>query len=171
MTEIWKAIDEFPGHEVSSLGRVRNAGTGRVRKLTALPALGYLVVGMRKRGSRKVYWRRVNRLVAAAFHGQPPTPKHAACHCNGVRTDNRAENLRWDTASANALDKREHGTMRRGSLATGSKLTDEIVADIRRRRASGEKLKSIATSHGITVSNASYICSNKTWQHVGQPGA
>lgn len=122
MTEIWKAIDEFPGHEVSSLGRVRNAGTGRVRKLTALPALGYLVV-------------------------------------------------RWDTASANALDKREHGTMRRGSLATGSKLTDEIVADIRRRRASGEKLKSIATSHGITVSNASYICSNKTWQHVGQPGA
>lgn len=30
--EEWKIIDDFPSYEVSSLGRVRNLKTGKIRK-------------------------------------------------------------------------------------------------------------------------------------------
>lgn len=39
----------------------------------------------------------MHRLVARAFHGDPPTPKHTVNHKNNITTDNRAENLEWAT--------------------------------------------------------------------------
>jgi hypothetical protein len=37
------------------------------------------------------------------------SPGQQACHNNGVKTDNRAANLRWDTSSENARDIVRHG--------------------------------------------------------------
>jgi hypothetical protein len=46
---------------------------------------------------------RIHRIVATAFHGEPPTPEHVVDHIDTNRRNNRPENLRWLTRLENAL--------------------------------------------------------------------
>lgn len=46
---------------------------------------------------------RIHRIVATAFHGEPPTPEHVVDHIDTNRQNNRPENLRWLTRLENAL--------------------------------------------------------------------
>src|SRR5215510_157625 len=50
--------------------------------------------------------RRVNRLVATAWHGPPPFANAEAAHIDGDRVNNRPSNLRWSTPVENYADKR-----------------------------------------------------------------
>lgn len=45
----------------------------------------------------------VHRIVAAAFHGEAPSPGHVVDHIDTNRHNNRAENLRWVTRLENIL--------------------------------------------------------------------
>jgi len=45
----------------------------------------------------------VHRIVATAFHGDPPDPKYVVDHIDSNRMNNRPENLRWLTRLENAL--------------------------------------------------------------------
>lgn len=45
----------------------------------------------------------VHRVVACAFHGQPPSDQHVVDHIDTNRRNNRAENLRWVTRLENIL--------------------------------------------------------------------
>lgn len=51
----------------------------------------------------------VHRLVARTFIGPCPEGEEV-CHNNGDPADNRVENLRYDTRTANLLDAVKHGT-------------------------------------------------------------
>ncbi len=53
----------------------------------------------------KKFW--VHRLVLIAFVGDCP-PGKECCHNDGDATNNRVENLRWDTRSANMKDRFTH---------------------------------------------------------------
>tara|TARA_R110002126_G_scaffold255862_1_gene398890 strand:+ start:439 stop:915 length:477 start_codon:yes stop_codon:yes gene_type:complete len=59
---------------------------------------GYMQVALYKNGKRKMF--KVHRLLAIAFI---PNPENKRCvdHINGIRDDNRLENLRWVTHSEN----------------------------------------------------------------------
>lgn len=115
--EEWRPVVGHEGlYEVSSLGRVRSVAatkvdvTGRVksypsRVLKPWYARAYLYLSLGSRTKKAVHL-----LVAEAFLGPRPEPTHQARHLNGVADDNRAENLRWGTASENQLDRREHHT-------------------------------------------------------------
>ncbi|WP_228378587.1 HNH endonuclease signature motif containing protein [Treponema endosymbiont of Eucomonympha sp.] len=46
---------------------------------------------------------RVHRIVATAFHGEPPTAEHVVDHIDTNRQNNRPENLRWLTRLENIL--------------------------------------------------------------------
>jgi hypothetical protein len=46
---------------------------------------------------------RVHRIVATAFHGDPPDPKYVVDHIDSNKRNNRPENLRWLTRLENAL--------------------------------------------------------------------
>lgn len=52
----------------------------------------------------------IHQLVMLAFVGPPPEGMEV-CHNNGDHTDNRLENLRYDTHAANMMDRRVHGTL------------------------------------------------------------
>ncbi|MCQ2246422.1 MAG: HNH endonuclease [Bacteroidaceae bacterium] len=45
----------------------------------------------------------VHRIVAVAFHGEPPTNQHVVDHIDTNRQNNRPENLRWLTKLENIL--------------------------------------------------------------------
>lgn len=53
-----------------------------------------------------------------------------------------------------------------GERNGAAKIRAVDVVDIRRRRADGESMSSIASSHGITSSNVSAICLRKSWAHI-----
>lgn len=61
---------------------------------------------------------RVHRIVATAFHGDPPTREHVVDHIDTNRRNNRPENLRWLTRLENALFNPI--TLRRIELVCGS---------------------------------------------------
>lgn len=45
----------------------------------------------------------IHRIVATAFHGQPPTKEHVVDHIDTNKQNNRPENLRWVTRLENLL--------------------------------------------------------------------
>lgn len=49
--------------------------------------------------------RPVHRLVLLAWLGAPPPGRTQARHLDGIRTNNRPENLAWGSASENASDR------------------------------------------------------------------
>lgn len=111
--EIWKDIKGYEGlYQVSSLGRVKSlkrefySGMNYQLKKSYPERIlkkrytktGYVYVGLSKKGDVRKF--KVHRLVAMAFL---PNPHNKSCvdHTNGVRDDNRLENLRWVDASQN----------------------------------------------------------------------
>ena len=97
MKEIWKTIEECPNYAVSNHGRVKRivsgGGTtkGRILKSNS-NRHGYVYVSLMNNGQAK--YRRVSRLVLQAFVGDPPKGKECN-HINGVKANNRVENLEW----------------------------------------------------------------------------
>ncbi len=61
---------------------------------------------------------RVHRIVATAFHGEPPTSEHVVDHIDTNRHNNRPDNLRWLTRLENVL--KNPITVKRIELVCGS---------------------------------------------------
>lgn len=55
-------------------------------------------------GYMEIAGERVHRIVAFAFHGEPPTKEHVVDHIDTNRRNNRPENLRWLTRLENAIN-------------------------------------------------------------------
>lgn len=110
VVENWKPVVGYEGlYEVSDLGRVKSLveNHGRSRELILKPVKkksGYLYVTLCKNGVKKFH--RVHRLVAFAFVEGRDLFKNEINHLNEDKSDNRAINLEWVTASENI----NHGT-------------------------------------------------------------
>lgn len=132
------------------------------------PENGYLSVSRRVNGGvRRVG---VHIIVADAFHGPRPTPRHQARHLNGRPADNRPENIAWGTPQENSDDKRRHGTMPYGERNGVAKLTAAQVLEIRELAAQGVPQKAIAADYGITQANVSLIHLRIRWPHLDDEG-
>lgn len=161
--EKWKAIPSFEGYEASSLGRIR--WRTRIKK-PSTDSQGYQRVSFwTDRGSRKTS---VHSLVAEAFLG--PRPEGLVIrHINGDCADNRPENLVYGTQVENEADKKSHGKHVEGERHPASKLTDEMVAEIRRRhKAAPKEFNASATARefGVTWAVIKCVIDRVTWKHV-----
>ena len=173
--EIWRAVDGYNGlYEVSSFGRVRSLDRrltdgrnwkGRPINPTS-STTGHMSVRLCNRDGHK--WFGVHRLVLAAFKGPCPDGMEGA-HTNGIPSDNRIENLRWDTRAGNHADKARHGTLLRGEKNHLAKLTRGDVLSIFEMRRKGKTQKEIAEEFRVTTANISSVLNGKTWKHVRRP--
>lgn len=176
--EEWRPVVGWEGwYEVSDLGRVRSLervtrfGTGtRVvgnRILNPGKTHGYPSIllyagpGKRKLGL-------VHRLVLEVFVGPCPAGMQA-CHKNDIGTDNRIENLRWDTPQRNIDDRCANGGTARGERSGVAKLCEEDVREIRRAYAEGESQSSIGRRFGVGQNHVSRIVLGESWRHVISP--
>jgi hypothetical protein len=157
-----RLIPGHPRYAATSDGEIVNVETGLI--LSGHIAAGrYLYVSLGRETKRGIH-----RLVAMAFHGLPPTPKHEAAHCNGDCLDNRPENLRWATRTENEADKVAHGTNNRvsfqGAAHPRTHLTEDDVATI---RAAGVSSTILAKRYGVHSSTIRAIVRWDTWRNVG----
>ena len=96
--EIWHKCEvPFTRYEVSNQGRVRNAHTDQVLR-PRIQDKGYLRVALYYKGLVKECY--IHNLVATAFV-EGWREGLQVNHKNGVKTDNRVENLEWVTSSEN----------------------------------------------------------------------
>jgi len=112
--EIWKSILGFENmYEVSNYARVKSLSrlirkSKKVGNIISKDIIlkqrkdkdGYLMLGLNK--NSKFYTVKVHRLVAQEFipnHENKPNVNHK----NGIKNDNRVENLEWCTESENSI--------------------------------------------------------------------
>lgn len=169
--EAWKAVIGYEGwYEVSNQGRVKRImARYRNRKggiLVNFVNRGYSKVGLCRNKHEKCF--SVHRLVLMAFIGLPQE-KQECNHKNGIKTDNRPENLEWVTKSENKFHSyRVLGAQTlKGELHGQAKLTDMKVMEIKQFLLEGVKTqKQLADIYKIDPSTISRIKSNKRWGHV-----
>ena len=166
--EEWKDIEWTRGlYQVSSYGRVKSSDrivrrkdgiekrqAGRILKTSkARPHVNLCIEG-------KQISRRVSVLVAEAFLGPRPAGLRV-CHWDGDSTNNRLENLRYGTPKENEADKLRHGRRASGERNGKAQLTEEQVAEIRRRVSAGETQAAVAAEFGVTQGYVSQLVNGK----------
>ena len=73
----------------------------RIRQLDSIWTFGRTD---EKTGYKYIGTERVHRIVAVAFHGEPPTEQYIVDHIDTNRQNNRPDNLRWLTKLENTLN-------------------------------------------------------------------
>lgn len=99
----WKLIPGYPEYAVSRRGRTASHRSGQwvlSRNGRSVNGYVYLTIAQDRRLPVTIG---IHRLVLLAFVGPCPEGTEA-CHENGDGSDNRLENLRWDTHAANVQD-------------------------------------------------------------------
>src|SRR5271157_6368187 len=90
---------------------------------------GYLAVSLYQNNRGKTW--PVHQMVAIAFHGSRPSPRHDAAHNDGDKMNNHHSNIRWATRAENEHDKLAHGRSNRGARNGTAKLTAIQIKEIR----------------------------------------
>lgn len=173
MNEEWRSVVGYEGlYSVSIEGVVRSESRRVAHPMGGDVLLPTRVLKQSRQGSG--YWkvslcrdgkqrtRSVHQLVAEAFIGPRPAGMEVA-HDDGVKTNNSAHNLRYDTRAGNNRDKRRHGTWAGGEKIANAKLTPESVAAI--RKSAGIQ-RDIAATWGVSQGTVSRIRTGKRWAHL-----
>lgn len=176
MGEIWRDVPGWEGfYAVSNLGRIKRlAGSPRCNADRVLKlkqnTRGYLTYAPVRSGVKQTNVV-VHRVVLHAFVGPPPIGKETANHINGIKTDNRLENLEWVTHAQNikhAYDNGLHGIYK-GSAASAALLSDSQVTQILKMSASGMRHRQISEALGIGFRSIADIVAGKTYTNVARP--
>ncbi len=155
-----RAIPGFPGYTVSQTGTVYSDKSGRALKAWE-QGNGYLKVTLYLNGlPHKCY---LHELVLLAFVGPRPSGMKA-CHRDDNRKNNAAVNLRWDTHHGNMADAVRKGHVRSGERVHFAKLRKSDVDLIRKLRASGSSMQSLADRFGVSIGNIHAIVHAKSWK-------
>ena len=159
--EEWRfAPGHFGTYEVSNFGRIRRSTPGRGACMGRVlnpyfDKKGYCRVSINRKKIKKT--TSVHRLVLETFLGNDP--KKQTNHKNGIKTDNRLENLEWVTGEQNLAHALKNGLCH-------SKLKKYQVVEIKKRIQAKEPQQQIAKRFNVHRTAISAIAIGRNWKHL-----
>lgn len=174
--EQWRAVEGWPGYEVSDMGRVRSwrsqgrrAAITNSWKIMSTGEQKYKEVRLRAPG--RTVKIRVHVLVLLTFVG-PPADGQEVRHLDDCKHNNKLSNLCWGTRCENTDDKRRNNRIPQGEKHYAAKLTDADVVAIRERANKGESYGSISKDYPQTCeASIGYAASGRTFKHLPNAAA
>ncbi len=165
--EIWKTIKDYPDYQISNLGNVKRLGK---LKSNELVRHGYYRTTLFKNNIGKHFY--IHRLVALEFIENKEN-KAQVNHINGIKTDNRVENLEWVTMSENMKHAHKNNLVKilRGENDPKSKITENQALMILKlkKESKGKRyfgLKKLCEELNINYGIACEISKGNNWKHL-----
>jgi len=172
----WRICERFPDYSVSECGDLRKTepkkNLGYTRLRGTIDADGYLRYKIMDCYGVK-HTVTAYRLVAEAFIGPPPSPRHEVAHNNGSRISCYFRDLRWATRKENDDDRLIHGTdLSRGEKNPRAKITEADVIDIRaayraiKLGSSNQTIQELRARYGLCAATIIRIAKGDSWAHI-----
>lgn len=163
MAEAWLKIPNCEGYEASSEGRIRSTprtvirSNGRPHKVQGKVLSqnpnhnGYICVQI---GRKSLL---AHRLICEAFHGTPEPGQTDVNHKDGVRDNNRPDNLEWATRSHNV----SHAIHTLGAKSGAPWSSDHERVERMRSRLSGSYVLLSPGGLKVPVTNLAAFCKER----------
>jgi hypothetical protein len=165
--ELWLPVGGYEGYyDVSSFGQVRSLGGRRGSTVRVLkPASngkGYLAVSLSVGGKAKT--KLVHQLVAKSFVENESFLPHVN-HMDGVKTNNRFDNLEYVTHQGNMSHAVETGLLDNKGMKHGKhKLKDGDV--VRILDVYDSTVLKLSQELNVSKQAVKDVISRKTWNHI-----
>lgn len=159
----WKKI-EIEGlkydYLISDTGLCKRADKNRIKK-NCLTVSGYYRISILKKNFF------VHRLVAMAFL-ERKDGENVVNHKNGIKTDNRVENLEWCTQAHNNQHAYDIGLRKgqKGETNAMSKINNVIASNIKKDLKLGVKVKDISKKYNLNINHIYQIKNGWRWTHI-----